>query len=139
MVARSASSLARTESPDRGDPLAEARRVVVEAAPVLAERLVRIASDDRHPRQLDAIKLGLAYAVGQPALRVEARIERAALGPEEWAGLRDTIREATAKLVPSEDVEASLLSGEEALPTPEGIDAATRQLVAGQASPYPRR
>ena len=50
LMARTASSLAQNESPNRGDPLAEARRVVNEAAPELAERLVRI------PRQLDAIR-----------------------------------------------------------------------------------
>jgi len=131
---RTTSSLARTESPDRGDPIAEARRVVAEAAPELAERLVRIATDDRHPRQLDAIKLGLAYAVGQPALRVEARIERAEMRPEEWAGLEATIRQATAKILPAGDVEPALLSGEEAIPTAEGIAAVTRQLGAGQRS-----
>jgi len=130
-VARSTSTLVLTESPDRGDPLAEARRVVAEAAPELAERLVLIATDDRPPRQFDAIRLGMAYAVGQPALRVEARVERAAVGPEEWASLERALREATAKLVPAGDVEASLLSGEEALPTAEGIEAATRRLGAG--------
>jgi len=134
-MARTASSLARTESPDRGDPLAEARRVVTEAAPTLAERLVRIASDDRHPRQLDAIRLGLAYVLGQPAVRVEARVERAALGPEEWAGLRDAIRDATAKIGDPIDVEASLVSGAEAMPTAEGIAAVTRQLGPGRPKP----
>jgi len=138
-MAKTASILARVERADRGDPLAEARRVVAEAAPTLAERLVRIATDDRHPRQLDAIRLGLAYAVGQPALRVEARIERAEMRPEEWAGLRDVIREATAKLVPAGAVEPILLSGEEAMPTPERIDAATRQLATGQPSRGPRQ
>jgi len=128
------SSLPRPERPDRDDPVAEARRVVGEATPELAERLVRIATDDRNPRQLDAIRVGLAYALGQPALRVEARVERAEMRPEEWAGLEATIRAATAKLVPSGDVEPALLSGEEAIPTAEGIAEATRQIRDGHAS-----
>ena len=134
-MARTALTLARTEIPDRGDPIAEARRVVGEAAPVLAERLVRIATDDRHPRQLDAIKLGLAYVLGQPTVRVEARVERAPIDPEMWAKLRDALRDATAKMGPLPDVEASLVSGVEAIPTAEGIAAVTRQLGAGRPKP----
>jgi len=59
-----------------------------------------------------------------------------------WSGPRSgqscgptALREANAKLPAAAGLlDPTLLSGEEALPTAEGIEAATRQLGAGQRS-----
>jgi hypothetical protein len=44
-------------------------------APELFRRLMAIAKNDRHPKQLEAIKLAFAYSLGVPTLRVEARVQ----------------------------------------------------------------
>ena len=59
-------------------------------APELFRRLMAIAKNDRHPKQLEAIKLAFAYSLGVPTLRVEARVQSHA-DPNPESGSRSDV------------------------------------------------
>jgi hypothetical protein len=92
------------------------------AAPELLARLVAIAKNDRHPKQLEAIKLGLAYGVGAPTLRVEAQVEvQPSIPPEVMRQLSEGLADVV-NLIKNPPV-PRLLSGDEVVPKPEEIEA----------------
>ena len=110
-------------------------------APELFRRLMAIAKNDRHPKQLEAIKLAFAYSLGVPTLRVEAQVQSHAMPPEVMLEVAEALK-STRDAFEAHGV-PHLLTGEEVIPKPGEIAAAMAQLEEppasdGAAPPEPR-
>jgi hypothetical protein len=106
------------------------------AAPELLARLLAIAKNDRHPKQLDAIKLGLAYGVGAPTLRVEAQVEvQPSIPPEVMRQLSEGLADVV-DLIKNPPV-PRLLSGDEVVPKPGEIEAVMGEVERVGVAPDP--
>jgi len=101
-------------------------------APELFRRLVAIAKNDEHAKQLEAIKLALGYRLGAPTLHVEARVQTHAMPPEVMLKVARALDEA--REVFGTRAEPRLISGDEVIPKPGEIAAAMAQLEEPPAS-----
>jgi hypothetical protein len=109
-------------------------------APELFRRLMAIAKNDEHSRQLDALRLALGYALGAPTLRVEARVQSQAIPPEVMLEVAEALK-STRDAFEAHGV-PHLLTGDEVIPKPGEIAAAMAQLeepptAADAAPPQP--
>ena len=104
-------------------------------APELFRRLMAIAKNDRHPRQLEAIKLAFAYSLGVPTLRVEARVQAQVIPPEVMLEVAEALK-STRDAFEAHGV-PHLLTGDEVIPKPGEIAAAMAQLEEPPASDDP--
>jgi hypothetical protein len=96
-------------------------------APELARRLLAIAGNDEHSKQLEAIKLALAYSLGAPTLRVEAKVHaQATMSPDVLREVTDALNNASA--VFGGQAPPHLLAGDEVIPRPGEIEAVVAQL-----------
>jgi hypothetical protein len=101
-------------------------------APELARRLLAIATNDEHAKQLEAIKLALAYSLGVPTLRVEARVQAQVIPPEVMLEVAEALK-STRDAFEAHGV-PHLLTGDEVIPKPGEIAAAMAQLDEPPAS-----
>jgi hypothetical protein len=97
-------------------------------APELARRLVAIAKNDEHAKQLDAIKLALAYSLGAPTVRVEARVQAQPMSREVLRDVTDALNNASAVFDAQGRTPPRLLAGQEVIPRPGEIEAVVAQL-----------
>lgn len=126
------------ETADENRALQAARDARVQfalEAPELARRLLAIATNDEHAKQLEAIKLALGYSLGAPTVRVEAQVHaQATMSPEIMQRIAEGLESASAVFEAKGRTPPHLLAGDEVVPRPGEIEASMAQLEERPAS-----